>query len=1092
MKKKRDDSVSLSLKVTRIMKITLILILVGVIQVSATTYAQEHRISVSVKNGTFYDVVSQIERQSEFMFFYKSEEIDGNQRINLNAKNKLVSEILDEITKNNNLTYKVTGKHIIITKTAITSQITKEIVGVVTDERGEPIVGANVVEKGTSNGTITDLEGKFSLTVSEKSVLIVSYIGYNTQDVTVTSKTVYNIQLEEDSQALDEVVVVGYGTQKKVNLTGSVASVSSDEIKDRVQTDVLSSIQGTVPGVTIVSRPGKDVSINFRGRGNLGTSEPLYVIDGAIADATFFSNLDPNSIESISFLKDAASSAIYGSRASNGVVLVTTKKGKAGKVEISYDFMYGVQQPTSLPKIADSWVYAELYNEAAVNSGRAAKFTPEQIAQYRNGGPNVNWVKELYNRNSPQSSHNVSMTGGNDQLSYMASLGYMDQNSMFKGPDYGYKRYNARLNVSHKVTNNFTLNLTSQFARNDIKEHAYWTEWIIEQANRMPPIYPIKNEDGSYNYPAGSNSNGLQRLEEGGYRQNVNDELLGTIQAEWEVYKGLKLIGSAGGRVWNNNLHENRKAFEGTGDSENKLTEQFYRSKNITTNLMVTYNTKIGKHSIGGLLGYAYEGFSEKQFSTSRLTEDSKYDIFVGDLSGDKVSNGGSASDWAIYSGFARATYNYDEKYLLEFNIRNDYSSYFAKGNRSGVFPSFSAGWRISEEKFWSVLKPYVSSLKIRGSWGLVGNNRIGAYQYMQTVSVKNGISFGDKLAQTAEFASTNPDLKWETTRMANIGFELGLLNNDLNITFDCFNNRTKDILVNLPVPGLFGNGAPIQNAGKVETRGWELSVSYRLKTGPVVHNFAGNISDSFNEVIDTRGTEIIGGSDVQTIIKEGYPLYSYYAYRSDGFFQNEEECQKGPHLEGITPKPGDIRYLDKNGDGVIKPDDDRFIVGNDFPRYTFGFTYGLEYKGFDFSMMWQGVGKRNKWMRGESVEAFHNNNEGPVMDFHQDRWTPNNPDATYPRLTMGAESANNAAKSDFWIQDAKYLRLKNAQIGYTFSQQWMKKLYVKNLRIFASVQNPLTFTKMKGGWDPEYTGDGSGRSYPVARVYSFGLNVKF
>ena len=683
------------------------------------------------------------------------------------------------------------------------------------------------------------------------------------------------------------------------------------------------------------------------------------------------------------------------------------------------------------------------------------------------------------------------MTGGNDQLSYMASLGYLDQSSMFKGPDYGYKRYNARLNVSHKVTKNFTLNLTSQFARNDIKEHAYWTEWIIEQANRMPPIYPIKNEDGSYNYPAGSNSNGLQRLEEGGYRQNVNDELLGTIRAEWEVYKGLKLIGSAGGRVWNNKLHENRKAFEGTGDSENKLTEQFYRSKNITTNLMVTYNTKIGKHSIGGLLGYAYEGFSEKQFSTSRLTEDSKYDIFVGDLSGDKVSNTGSGSDWAIYSGFARATYNYDEKYLLEFNIRNDYSSYFAKGNRSGVFPSFSAGWRISEEKFWSVLKPYVPSLKIRGSWGLVGNNRIGAYQYMQTVSVTNGISFGDKLAQTATFASANPDLKWETTRMANIGFELGLLNNDLNITFDCFNNRTKDILVNLPVPGLFGNGAPIQNAGKVETRGWELSVSYRLKTGPVVHNFSGNISDSFNEVIDTRGTEIIGGSDVQTIIKEGYPLYSYYAYRSDGFFQNEEECQKGPHLEGITPKPGDIRYLDKNGDGVIKPDDDRFIVGNDFPRYTFGFTYGLEYKGFDFSMMWQGVGRRNKWMRGESVEAFHNNNEGPVMDFHQDRWTPNNPDATYPRLTMGAESANNAAKSDFWIQDAKYLRLKNAQIGYTFPQQWMKKLYVKNLRIFASVQNPLTFTKMKG-WDPEYTGDGSGRSYPVARVYSFGLNVKF
>ncbi len=957
---------------------------------------------------------------------------------------------------------------------------------------GEPVIGATVLVKGVSTGTATDMDGNFTLNVASKAVLVVSSIGYETQEVPVNGRTLINVVLKSDVVALKDVVVVGYGVQKKVNLTGAVSSLSTDELEGKPIANVLEAMQGTTPGLVIqqgTSTPGSVPSINIRGLNTMNNNDPLVIIDGIEGS---LANLNPADIEQVSILKDASSTAIYGSRASNGVVLVTTKKGKAGKVEISYDFMYGVQQPTSLPKIADSWVYAELYNEAAVNSGRSAKFTPEQIAQYRNGGPNVNWVKELYNRNSPQSSHSVSMTGGNDQLSYMASLGYLDQSSMFKGPDYGYKRYNARLNVSHKVAKNFTLNLTSQFARNDIKEHAYWTEWIIEQANRMPPIYPIKNEDGSYNYPAGSNSNGLQRLEEGGYRQNVNDELLGTIQAEWEVYKGLKLIGSAGGRVWNNKLHENRKAFEGTGDSENKLTEQFYRSKNITTNLMVTYNTKIGKHSIGGLLGYAYEGFSEKQFSTSRLTEDSKYDIFVGDLSGDKVSNTGSASDWAIYSGFARATYNYDEKYLLEFNIRNDYSSYFAKGNRSGVFPSFSAGWRISEEKFWSVLKPYVPSLKIRGSWGLVGNNRIGAYQYMQTVSVKNGISFGDKLAQTAEFASANPDLKWETTRMANIGFELGLLNNDLNITFDCFNNRTKDILVNLPVPGLFGNGAPIQNAGKVETRGWELSVNYRLKTGPVVHNFAGNISDSFNEVIDTRGTEIIGGSDVQTIIKEGYPLYSYYAYRSDGFFQNEEECQKGPHLEGITPKPGDIRYLDKNGDGVIKPDDDRFIVGNDFPRYTFGFTYGLEYKGFDFSMMWQGVGKRNKWMRGESVEAFHNNNEGPVMDFHQDRWTPNNPDATYPRLTMGAESANNAAKSDFWIQDAKYLRLKNAQIGYTFPQQWMKKLYVKNLRIFASVQNPLTFTKMKGGWDPEYTGDGSGRAYPVARVYSFGLNVKF
>lgn len=957
---------------------------------------------------------------------------------------------------------------------------------------GEPVIGATVMEIGTSNGTATDMDGNFSLKCNPKATLRISFIGYQTQDVKLNGRNSINVLLESDVQMLQDVVVVGYGVQKKVNLTGAVSSVSTEDIEGKPTVNVLEALQGTTPGLIIQqgnSNPGGAPSINIRGLNTMNNNDPLVIIDGIEGS---LANLNPSDIEQISVLKDASSTAIYGSRASNGVILVTTKKGKEGKMEIAYDFMYGIQQPTSLPNIADSWIYAELYNEAAVNSGRNTKFTAEDIARFRNGGPNCNWVEELYHKNSPQSSHNVSMTGGTDKLTYMASLGYTDQNSMFKGPDYGYERYNARLNVSHKVAKNFTLNFTSQFTRNDIREHAYWTDWIIEQVNRMPPIYNIKNEDGTYNYPAGSNSNALQRLEQGGYRRNVNDELAGTIQAEWEVYKGLKLIASTGGRIWNNNQHENRKAFEGTGDAENKLTEEFYRSLNVTTNVMAAYNTMIGKHSVGGLLGYSYEGFSDKKFGTSRVTEDSKFDIFVGNLSGDKVSNSGSAGDWAIYSGFARATYNYDEKYLFEFNIRNDYSSYFAKGNRSGVFPSFSAGWRVSEEKFFADLKSYIPSLKIRGSWGLVGNNRIGAYQYMQTVTTKQNISFGDKLVETAEFASSNPDIKWETTRMANIGFELGLLDNDLNITFDYFNNRTKDILVRLPVTGLFGNDAPIRNAGEVETRGWELSVNYRLKTGTVTHHFAGNVSDSSNEVIDTKGTEIIGGSDVQNIIKEGYPLYSYYAYRWDGFFQNEEECKKGPHLEGITPKPGDIRYIDKDGDGVIKPDDDRFIVGNDFPRYTFGFTYGLEYKGLDFSMQWQGVGKRNKWMRGESVEAFHNNNEGPVFDFHLDRWTPENRDAEYPRLTMGSESANNAAKSDFWIMDAKYLRLKNAQIGYTFSQKWIKKIRIQNLRIFASVQNALTFSKMKGGWDPEYTGDGSGRSYPVARVYSMGLSVKF
>lgn len=956
----------------------------------------------------------------------------------------------------------------------------------------EPIIGASVLVKGTSQGAVTDVNGAFTVNTNRNATLVVSYIGYDTQEIQVRGRSFINIELKANVIALQDVVVVGYGVQKKINVTGAVSSISTKDIEGKPVANLVQALQGTTPGFIIregTSEPGSSPSINIRGLNTMNDNSPLVIVDGIEGS---LANLNPSDIDQISILKDASSTAIYGSRASNGVVLVTTKKGKSGTVEVNYDFNYGVQQPTSLPNVADSWIYAELYNEAAVNSGRTTKFTAEQINQFRTVGPNVKWIEEIYKNYAPQSSHSLSMTGGNDKLSYLASVGYTDQNSMFKGPDYGYKRYNARLNVSHKVTNNFVLTLTSQFARNDIKEHAYWTNWIIEQCNRMPPIYDIKNADGTYTYPSGSNSNSLQRLEKGGYRQSVNDELAGTIKAEWEVYKGLKLIGSAGGRIWDNNMHENRKALAGTGDSENKLTEQFYRSKNITTNLMATYDMSFGKHTIGALIGYSYEGFSDKNFSTSRITEDGKYDVFVGDLSGNDVSNNGSRGDWSIYSGFARATYNYDEKYLFEFNIRNDYSSYFAKGNRSGLFPSFSAGWRVSEEKFWDVMKDYVSSLKVRGSWGLVGNNRIGAYQYMSTVSVTNGISFGDKLASTAYFSSSNPDIKWETTRMADIGFDMGFLNDKVNVSFDVFNNLTKDILVSLPVPGLFGNGAPIQNAGKVRTTGWELAVNLHLKTGPVTHTFSGNLSDSYNKVISTRGTETIGGYDVNTIIKEGYPLNSYYAYRWDGFFKNEEECAKGPHLEGITPKPGDIRYVDKNKDGLIKADDDRYVVGNDFPRLTFGFTYGAEYKGFDFSMMWQGVGKRDRWMRGESVEAFHNNNEGPVLDFHIDRWTPTHTNATYPRLTMGSESANNAAKSNFWIFNAQYLRLKNIQLGYTVPVKWTQKAFIKYLRIYVSGQNLLTFSKMKGGWDPEYNADGSGRAYPVSKVYSFGLNVKF
>ena len=980
---------------------------------------------------------------------------------------------------------------------ALAQNQTSRISGTVLSD-GEPVIGASVMVKGSSVGAATGVDGTYTIQAATDAVLVVSAIGYETAEVAVGGRTKVDVSLKEASTLLDDAVVVGYGVQKKVNLTGAVASVSTEELAGKPIANVLEGLQGTTPGLVIqqgASTPGGSPTLNIRGYNTMNNNDPLVIIDGIEGS---LANLNPQDIDQISILKDASSTAIYGSRASNGVVLVTTKKGEAGQVSVNYDMSYGLQQPTALPTVVDSWVYAELYNEAAVNSGRSTKFTAEDIAAFRNGGTNVKWINEIYKSYASQQSHNLSVTGGTKTLSYMASLGYLDQNSLFKGPDYGYNRYNGRLNIQHKVNDRLTVGATAQFTRNNIKDHAYWTEWIIEQCNRMPAIYEIKNPDGTYNYPSGSNSNSLERQEKGGYRQSVNDDISGTIDAALRLADGLYLKSTIGGRTLNNNTHENRMASTAaaSGDKENHISESFYKATKLTTTITLNYDKTFGKHTVGALLGYAYEGERVKNFSTQRLTDDSKYDIFVGSQTGDKITNDGGASDWSLYSGFARLTYNYDEKYLAEFNIRNDYSSYFAKGNRSGIFPSFSLGWRMSQEDWWAPIRPVIPSFKLRGSWGLVGNNRIGAYRYMQTVSVTQGINFGDELAPTAWFSSVDPGIKWETTRMADIGFDMGLLKNDLNISFDVFSNRTRDILVSLPVPGMFGNGAPTSNAAVVNSYGWEFAANYHFKTGAVHHNIAANVSDSWNIVADTHGETLYYGYDVVTVIKEGYPLYSYYALRSDGFFQSDAEAAAAPHLEGVVPRAGDIKYIDKpdadgNTDGVIN-DDDRFVVGNDFPRYTFGFNYGLQYKGFFFSAFLQGVGMRSRWMRGEAVEAFHNNNEGPVHDFHIDRWTPVNTDATYPRLTMGSESTNNATKSDFWIQDASYLRVKNVQMGYDFRGDWLKAIRVQNLRVYLSVENALTFSKMKGGWDPEYNADGSGRAYPVARVWSVGLNVKF
>ncbi len=964
--------------------------------------------------------------------------------------------------------------------------------GVVVNTSDVVISGASVKEVGGTNSTRTDSEGRFTLNLSAaNAALQVSYIGYVTQEVLVNSRSELQVILLETNEQLDEVVVVGYGTQRKSNVTGAISSVDMKQLESRPVINVVEGLQGTTPGLTIQqsnSQPGSRPAINIRGINTLNNNDPMVIIDGILGD---IQNVNMADIENISVLKDAASAAIYGSRASNGVILITTKKGSKGTSNVSYDYIFAEQTPTFMPQIVDSWVYAELRNEALINSGRPTQFTSEQIAGYRTNGPNANWMKEIYRTNAPQQSHNLSLSGGGEKTTYLISGAYLDQESMFEGPDYGLERFNFRTNVETEVSERFKVGVKAAYARNTLKDHAYWTEWLIEQATRMPSIYPIRNAEGGYNYPSGSNSNSLARLEQGGLRKSANDDLSGILNAEYKIWNGLTLRGMVGTQLYYNRMKENRKAIPGSGDLENRMTNGSQRIQNITSNLILSYDKIWGDHTLNAMAGYSYEGGTDNRFETFRLVDESNYDI----MGGAQTANTGNQEwqhEWSIYSAFLRMNYNYANRYLLEFNLRDDISSKFRAGNRSAWFPSVSAGWNIAEENFYGAeLKHIMPSAKIRSSWGLVGNNRIADYQYQATVNVSQGYNFGDTMFPVASFDAVNPDLRWETTQMFNIGADLGFLNNALTLSGEYYVNDTYDILIAIPVPGLFGGGTPIQNAGKVRNKGWELAARYQFTTGGVDHTVSGNLSDSKNKVIDIKGTEWINGFDVNTIVREGYPINSYYAYRWDGYFQTADEVEQGPHLDGITPKPGDLRYVDKNGDGIVKEDDDRFILGNRFPRFLYGFNYAVGWKGLDFSMFWQGVGQRKVWLRGESVEAFHNNNEGPVFDFHIDRWTPTNPDAMYPRLTVGAESANNAVKSSFWIENAAYLRLKNVQLGYTLPEHWTKRMSLSRLRIYTSIQNALTFSDMKGGWDPE-TADGGGRIYPVNRTFSVGLNLNF
>lgn len=979
----------------------------------------------------------------------------------------------------------------------------RTITGTVTTEDG-PLPGASILQKGTANGTVTDFNGNFKLQLleTEDPVLVISYIGFVPKELNLEEgQNNIAIQLKTDFNQLEDVVVIGYGQKKKVNLTGSVSQIETEAIEGKPVSNAYQALQGEAAGLIIQqasSQPGAVPQINIRGLSTINGNTPLIVVDGVISS---LNNINPNNIKSISVLKDAASASIYGSRAANGVILVTTKMGVEGKPKFSYNGMYGIQEPTNFPKFADSWEYATLRNEALVNSGMAPRFTPGEILEFRENGPNTRQYEALFKDYAVQSSHNLSMSGADKGLNYFLSLGVMDQESLFKGPDYGHQRYNARLNLEKKVNDRITVGGRLSFARNNIKDHAWWTEWIVEPTVRTPPIYPIVDADGNYTLSSGSNSNPLAQLEQGGARTGQNDEFLGNFSIEYEPIENLIFKGVLGGNITSNKTHEFRKAIEyvypGGGNNQNSVADHYSRSLYLNPYLTASYTKTFAEdHNFDLLAGVSSESYETEFFGVTGVDVPGN-DFGVIDNVSEILRSGtyGSGNEWSLQSFFGRIGYNYKEKYLLEGNIRYDGSSRFAEENRWGIFPSVSAGWIISKESFFEPLVNTIPFAKIRASWGQLGNQDINdLYGYQSLVSLaSNAYAFSNVGMPGAYYSVTNQKRTWEVSTMKNLGVDLAFFERKLNLSVDVFHNLTENILLQLPVPATYGLGQPIQNAGVVKNQGWEVALDYNLISGDFDHSFSLNLSDSRNEVVDIKGREFISGFDVQTILREGFPINSYYALKSDGFFNTEEEiANSATPIFATSVKPGDIKYVDRNGDGQIDYENDRFVLGNSFPRYTFGATYATEYKDFDFSIFVQGVGKRKQWLRGELVEAFHNNNEGPVFERHLDRWTPENLDATYPRLTVGSESVNNAARSDFYIFDAKYLRVKNIQLGYTLPEGLMSRLNLGSARIYLSGFNVLTFSPLLDtGVDPENL-DANGRVYPVARVFSAGLDINF
>lgn len=1097
----------------RIMKLTALVLFLFVGMTFATpSYSQTMRVTIVGNGMRTGKVINEIEKQTEYLFVYDVDEVDMKRNVNVNAQNQPVAEVLDKVFDGTGVYYAMEGKNIMLMKKNAQQQDNK-VTGVVKDANGDPIIGANVTVKGESIGTITDIDGRFILNAPSDAVLQITYIGYVAQDVKIDNRKEVVVTLVEDTETLDEVVVVGYGTQKKVNLTGSVGNVSLDDLGNRPITNASNALQGTVSGVYALQRsgqPGSDGSvINIRGVGTLNNSDPLVLIDGFPGS---MSDVDASDISSISVLKDAASAAIYGNRAANGVVLITTKKGATGKVKLSYNGYFGIQEATSLPDVLNSYEYATLYNEACRNSGQAEKYLPEEIQKFRDGTdpmyPSINYFDVYYDKATMQ-NHRLNVSGGSDTFQYAFMLGYLEQDGILVGTNY--RKTDFRANIDSYLWNK-RLRVTARLSGNYGVKKEPTDTWAAKWYATNAPVWPLKNTDGIWMSVNGER-NYYGEIMEGSRSRNERYVFNGQLEGELKIWDGLSAQFTYGYNVESANTNAfNANVTLASMDGTTKtLVSDLNETNNLNFQTLLTtllrYNKTFGKHEISVLAGYSEEYFKWKWNSGFRsgFINNNQPVLNLGDAS--TMSNNADAYDLGLRSFFGRINYSFNNRYLFEANIRRDASSRFAEGNQWGTFPSFSVGWIVSEEDFMKDLD-WLDMFKVRASWGKLGNQNINSYYVgSEILSSGQNYSLGGTLQPgVAVNSMINKETTWETTSQFDIGFDLAL-NNGLSLTFDYFDKRTNDILMQTPIPLTMGNlSAPYVNAGKVSNKGIEALIGYRknFENGLKLRTSL-NLSHIVNKITDLNGASpIISEPKAQM---EGYAINAFYGYEMDGLYQISDFTWQNnsdpniPHEErdyvlkngvvsvaNYTAQPGDIKYKDLNGDGKVTMEDDRTIIGKQFPDLTYAWQLNLEWKNFDFSMFWQGVQGINGYTYFEIACPF--SGFANMGSWWLDRWTPDNPDAKYPRLTV--DGTRNNIHSTFYMENASYLRLKNIELGYTFDKKLLPFMRNCTVRLYGNIQNAFTITNYKG-FDPEMeVGETRAQAYPQVCIYTIGLNVNF